>query len=221
LGMAFTTGIANVAAWSAGFGKSGDVGGLLSAVVSPLGGFGKFLLLLLALSIVANNIPNDYSLGLSVQVFGKAFQQVKRYVWTLIGAVIYIVIAVIGSANFTATLSSFLLDVAYWLGAYAIILVLEHFVFRRGQYNVDDWNTASKLPLGWAAIVALAAGLVGALLGADQLNFQGFITRHINQPLGIDLGFELSVLLAGVVYLILRTIEIRTTPRGEAAAGGK
>ena len=218
LGMAFTTGIANVASWKAGFGTTGDVGGLLSAVVSPLGGLGKFLLVLLALSIVANNIPNDYSLGLSVQVFGKAFQRVKRYVWTLIGAVIYIIIAIIGSQNFAATLSAFLLDVAYWLGAYAIILVLEHFVFRKGHYNVDDWNTPSRLPLGWAAIVAIIAGLVGAVLGADQLNFQGFITRLINQPNGIDLGFEFSVLLAGVVYLILRNIEIRSA-RGRAGLG--
>jgi NCS1 nucleoside transporter family len=221
LGMAFTTGIANVPAWKTAFGSTGNVGGLLSAVVSPLGGFGTFLLVLLALSIIANNIPNDYSLGLSVQVFGKAFQRVKRYVWTLIGAVIYIIIAIIGSANFAATLQSFLLDVAYWLGAYGIILILEHFVFRRGQYNVDDWNTASKLPLGWAAIVALVAGLVGGLLGADQLNFQGFITRHINQPIGIDLGFELSVVLAAIVYLILRRIELNTSPRGEIAAGGE
>jgi NCS1 nucleoside transporter family len=213
LGMAFTTGIANVPAWKAAFGSTGDVGGLLSAVVSPLGVFGKFLLLLLALSIVANNIPNDYSLGLSVQVFGKAFQKVKRYVWTLIGAVIYIIIAIIGSANFAATLSAFLLDVAYWLGAYAIILIFEHFVFRHGQYNVDDWNNPSKLPLGWAAIVALVAGLIGALLGADQLNFQGFITRHINQPYGIDLGFELAILFAGIVFLILRPIEKRQTGR--------
>jgi NCS1 nucleoside transporter family len=220
LGMAFTTGIANVPAWKTAFGSTGNVGGLLSAVVSPLGGFGTFLLVLLALSIIANNIPNDYSLGLSVQVFGKAFQRVKRYVWTLIGAVIYIIIAIIGSANFAATLQSFLLDVAYWLGAYGIILILEHFVFRRGQYNVDDWNTASKLPLGWAAIVALVAGLVGGLLGADQLNFQGFITRHINQPYGIDLGFEMSVVLAAIVYLILRRIEINTSPRGEMTAAG-
>ena len=55
------------------------------------------LLVLLALSVVANNIPNDYSLGLSVQVFGKAFQQIKRYFWTLIGAVIYMAIAIVGS----------------------------------------------------------------------------------------------------------------------------
>ena len=33
----------------------GDVGGILGAALSPAGGFGKFLLVLLALSIVANS----------------------------------------------------------------------------------------------------------------------------------------------------------------------
>src|SRR5205807_7052179 len=37
-------------------------GDLLAAVASPLGGFGTFLVAVLALSVVANNIPNDYSL---------------------------------------------------------------------------------------------------------------------------------------------------------------
>ncbi len=141
LGMAFTTALGSMKTWNAAFGSFGDVGGLLSAVVSPLGGFGSFILLLLALSIIANNIPNDYSLGLTMQVLGKTFQQVKRYVWTLIGAVIYVAIALIGSTNFSGTLNNFLLLIAYWLGPWAIILIIEHFVFRHGRYNIDDWNT--------------------------------------------------------------------------------
>src|SRR5258708_22911564 len=72
LGMAFTS-------WKALGG-----GDLLAAVASPLCGFGTFLVALLALSVISNNIPNDYSLGLSMQVLGKAFQRVKRYFWTLI-----------------------------------------------------------------------------------------------------------------------------------------
>jgi len=43
--------------------SSGSVGGLLGAVLAPVGGFGKFCLVLLALSIVANNIPNNYSVS--------------------------------------------------------------------------------------------------------------------------------------------------------------
>jgi NCS1 nucleoside transporter family len=215
LGMAFTT----VPAWSKIF-ANGLVGDLLAAVVNPLGGFGTLILVLLALSVVANNIPNDYSLGLSVQVFGRPFQRVKRYVWTLIGAVIYVAIALPASANFAHTLTDFLLIIAYWLGPWAIILVLEHFVFRRGRYNVDDWNTPSRLPIGWAAIVSMVVGLVGVLLGAAQVYYVGPIAKLVNPPFGMDVGFELGLVLAGISYLILRRIELNTSPRGEVAAGG-
>src|SRR5436190_229831 len=210
LGMAFTT----YSPWAKTF-ANGLVGDLLAAVVKPLGGFGTLILALLALSVVANNIPNDYSLGLSVQVFGRPFQRVKRYVWTLIGAVLYVLIALPASANFAHTLTDFLLIIAYWLGPWAIILILEHFVFRHGQYNVDDWNTPSRLPVGWAAIVSMAFGLVGVLLGAAQVYYVGPIARLVNPPYGMDVGFELGLVLAGISYLILRRIELNTSPRGE------
>ncbi len=196
-------------------------GDLLAAVASPLGGFGKILVALLALSVIANNIPNDYSLGLSMQVVGKWFQRVPRYIWTLIGAVVYVVIALIVGGSFNETLTSFLLLVAYWLGPFAIILILENFVFRRGNYNVDDWNTRSRLPVGWAAIVSMAIGLVGAYLGFAQTfilngNFTpitGPIGGLVNPPGGMDVGFELAVILAGIAYFILRRIELNQTGR--------
>src|SRR3989440_7681610 len=202
LGMAFTT----YGPWATKF-ANGLVGDLLAAVVAPLGGFGTLILALLALSVVANNVPNDYSLGLSVQVFGRPFQRVKRYVWTLIGAVIYVLIALPASANFAHTLTDFLLIIAYWLGPWAIILVLEHFVFRRGRYNVDDWNTPSRLPIGWAAIVCMVVGIVGVLLGADQIYYVGPIAKLVG-PFGMDVGFELGLFFVGIAYLMLSGIEL-------------
>jgi NCS1 nucleoside transporter family len=210
LGVAFTTALGSVPAWNTAF-NNNSVGGLLSAIVNPLGGFGTVILVLLALSVIANNIPNDYSLGLSMQVLGKSFQRVKRYIWTFIGAVVYVTIALIGSSNFSATLSNFLLLIAYWLGPWAIILVIEHFVFRKGKYNVDDWNTPGKLPLGWAAIVSMIIGLVGVYLGAAQSLFTGPLAARING--GTDIGFELGLVLAGIAYLILRRIELNANPQ--------
>ena len=243
LGMAFTSWIP----------KGG--GDLLAGVAAPLGTFGTVLVGLLALSTVANNIPNDYSLGLSMQVLGKAFMRVPRYIWTLIGAVVYIVLAILlvtFTRSFNATLNSFMLLVAYWLGPYAIILVIEHFVFRRGQYNVNDWNTARLLPTGWAAIVAMLIGLVGAYLGFSQalvvttktlgaipgvtvtsfgcsggvctFGLTGVLGGLVNG--GMDIGFELGLVLAGISYLILRAIDVQTARDrvglDEAAvAGGK
>ncbi len=192
-------------------------GQLLAVALTPLGAIGKFLVFLLALSIVANNIPNDYSLGLSVQVFGRTWQRVPRYIWTLIGAVIYTIIAILTAGSFNETLDSFLLLVAYWLGPFAIILIVEHFLIRRRRYNIDDWNNPRRLPLGWAAIVSMAIGLFGALLGFAQVFFfngvatpiTGLIGGLVNKPYGMDVGFELAVVFSLVSYLILRPIELR------------
>src|SRR6266567_4591680 len=188
-------------------------GDLLATGAKPLGSFGTFLLVLLALSVVSNNIPNDYSLGLSMQVLGKSFQRINRAVWALIGAVIYVLIAVPAAANFNETLSNFLLLIAYWLGPWSIILILEHFVFRRGRYNVDDWNTRSRLPIGWAAIISLVIGLVGVLLGAAQVYYVGPIARLFNPPFGMDIGFELGLIFAGIAYFFLRNVELAQTGR--------
>jgi len=196
-------------------------GDLLAASVKPLGAFGTIIVLLLALSVIANNIPNDYSLGLSIQVLGRSFQRINRAVWTFLGAIVYIVIALFTGANFGETLSGFLLIVAYWLGPWAIILIIEHFVFRKGRYNLDDWNTRSKLPIGWAAIVSMAIGLVGVVLGAAQvitigktvLFAVGPLARLVNAPYGMDIGFELGLVLAAVSYLILRRIELNRSGR--------
>lgn len=197
--------ILGVALTAAYKGSSG--GDLLAAALRPEGAFGTVLLVLLALSIIANNIPNDYSLGLSMQVLGRAAQRVNRAVWTVLGAIIYVVIAIASSQHFNETLENFLLLVAYWLGPWAVILTLEHFVFRRGRYNADDWNTRARLPVGWAALVSLAVGLVGVYLGAAQTMFVGPIAKKINPPFGMDIGFELGILFAAAAYLVLRPIE--------------
>lgn len=193
---------------------SGKMGGeLFGAALSPLGGFGSVLMVFLALSIVANNIPNDYSLALSIQVVGGWFQRVNRAVWTVIGSIIYVTIGILAADNFAHTLEGFLLLVAYWIGPWSVILLLEHFVFRRGNYNVADWNTPSRLPVGWAAIAALALGLFGVYLGAAQEKFVGPIAGLVNQPFGIDVGFELGAILAGIAYLFLRRAELRANHR--------
>lgn len=51
--------------YAAGYADSGN-GGLISAVLEPLGGFGKFCLVIVALSIIANNFPNIYSVSLTL-----------------------------------------------------------------------------------------------------------------------------------------------------------
>ena len=204
LGLALTT----VPAFN---GKGG--GELLAAAVGPLGSFGTFIQVLLALSVVANNIPNDYSLGLSIQVLGRPFQRVDRAIWTLVGSLVYVAIAIPAANNFDRTIEGFLLLIAYWLGPWTVILVFEHFLFRHGRYNIEDWNTPSRLPVGWAAIASLVIGLFGVYLGAAQEKFVGPIAGLINPPYGIDVGFELGFIFAGIAYFFLRRMELQANRR--------
>jgi NCS1 nucleoside transporter family len=85
-------------------------GGILAAVLfEPLGGFGKFCLIILALSLIASNCPNIYSVGLTVQVLGgRATQRVPRFIWTAVGTAVYIAIAIPGYTHFEDVLENFM-----------------------------------------------------------------------------------------------------------------
>jgi len=90
-------------------------GGLLGAVLfPPLGTFGKFCLIVLALSIIANNCPNIYSVALTVQVLGRGTQRVPRFVWTFVGTCVYIAIAIPGYSHFETVLENFMNFIGYW-----------------------------------------------------------------------------------------------------------
>ncbi len=207
---------------------AGGGGATVAAVLRPLGLWGSVLLAVLAFGMVGNNIPNDYSLGLSMQVLGRRFQKVPRAVWTFLGAVSYVTIALVANGHFDALLTNFLLVVAYWLGPWSVILLLEH-ALCRGRYDLGAWNDPGRLPAGWAALLAMAAGFGGVALGASQAFFTGPLARWLDPPHGMDLGFEIGSLAAAVVYLLLRPLERRPPPpsrrpgelSSRACAGGR
>ncbi|KAJ3339176.1 hypothetical protein HDU93_008562 [Gonapodya sp. JEL0774] len=184
-----------------------DTPGVVTEILKPLGGFGTFCVVLLALSSIATNIPNDYSLGLCMQVLGpSSFARVKRYWWTLGGSIVYVLLACFGAKSFSSSLSNFLLVMGYWGSIYATIVLTEDLLFRRMRYDVDAWNSPEKLPHGIAAACAFVAGAVGAVMGMAQVWFIGPIAAKFG-PFGGDLGCELGVVLAFTVYVIARPLE--------------
>ncbi|HEV2239356.1 MAG TPA: cytosine permease [Ktedonobacterales bacterium] len=163
---------------------------------------------LLALSTIANNVPNDYSFALSTQVLGL---RIQRWILTLAGAVIYVLVAVIALQKFSVNLQGFLLLIAYWLGSYNAVVLLEH-RFRKGNYPVQDYENASRLPPGIAAVVSMLGGLVVAALGVNQfatIGFQGPISVAVGgHPYGADLGFPLAIIATAILYYFLRRWEL-------------
>ncbi|KAF8977720.1 hypothetical protein BGZ46_007168 [Entomortierella lignicola] len=189
------------------------LGSVLGTSLSSLGGFGKFLVFLLALSVVSNNVPNTYSAALSIQTIGKPLQKIPRFIWTIVVAVVYTVAGVAGKAHLSSILNNFLSILSYWTTPFVTILAWEHFFFRRRiGYNVDDYNDRTKLPLGLAAGLAGIIGIVGAVLGMAQTWYIGPIGK-LNGTYGGDLGFEMALIFTSAFYLALRPLELKFYPR--------
>ena len=186
-------------------------GGLLGAVlVPPLGNFGNFCLVILALSIIANNCPNIYSVSLTAQVFGPWVQKVPRFLWTLVATGIYIAIAIPGYSHFETVLDNFMTFIGYWLAIYEGVSLTDHFVFKRGfnGYNPENYDKPGALPPGIAAVVAFWIGVMGAVLGMSQIWFVGPIGILIGEPpFGGDVGIYLGFSFSAISYVGLRILE--------------
>lgn len=189
--------------------ETNHIGGVLAKVlVPPLGGFGKFCLVVLALSIIANNCPNIYSVSLSLQVLARQTERIPRFVWPAVATAVYVAISIPGYGNFEVMLENFMLVIGYWLAIYEGIALTEHFVFRRKcGYAVEDYATPGRLPPGFSALCAFLIGVMGAVLGMAQVWYTGPIGRLCGAEFGGDVGFELAFGFSAVAYLALRSVE--------------
>lgn len=158
--------------YQTGYEASG-VGGLLGAVLfPPLGRFGQFCLVILALTIIANNCPNIYSVALTVQVLGRWTQRIPRFIWTFVGTLAYIAIGIAGYSHFEEVLDNFMNFIGYWLAIYEGIALVDHFVFKRGMngYIAEHYDHPEKLPPGIAAVGAFCFGVAGMITGMSQVS---------------------------------------------------
>jgi NCS1 nucleoside transporter family len=207
LGAAVVLAAPTVPSWDAGYGTAGNVGGLLEAMLSPAGGFGKFLTVMLSLSVTGNIACTLYSICFNFQVCVPALSRVPRYVFSIVGTAIALPLSIVGAHRFYATLTNFLSLIGYWASAYGAILLLEHHYFRKGNfdsYDQADWNVPGRLPWGAAALAACVLSFALIIPCMNQVWFQG--------PIGIttgDIGFEVSFPLAGILYIPLRTLELK------------
>ncbi len=76
-----------VPAWDAGY-AGGNVGGLVDAMLQPVGKFGKVLMVFVSLSVTGNNAPTIYSFGMSFQTFMPLLVVVPRYVFSVIATAV-------------------------------------------------------------------------------------------------------------------------------------
>ncbi|KAL2151907.1 hypothetical protein VTH82DRAFT_5091 [Thermothelomyces myriococcoides] len=210
LGSAIGNAIPNVPRWQAAYDET-LVGGVLAAMLEPVGGFGKFLVVLLSFSLLGNLAATSYSVTLNLQLLVPVLVRVPRYLFSIVFAAIVIPVAIRAAGDFFVNLENFVALIGYWSSAFLAIVLVEHFAFRGGDcaaYDADAWNDAKRLPWGAAA---LAAGVLSFGLVVPSMA-QVWWTGPIAETTG-DIGFELAFFVSALLYLPLRWLEKRWTGR--------
>ena len=215
LGAAAGMGAVNNPKWMNSYNVN-SMGGLTYAILvdDSLHGFGEFCCVLLAMSTVANNIPNMYTIALSVQALWHPLSNVPRVIWTLIGNVFVLGLSIAAVYNFTSFMESFMNSIGYYLAIYVSISCSEHFFYRKGfkGYNFADWDDLTKLPVGYAGTAALIIGAFGVAFGMCQSYWKGQLGSLIGDN-GGDIGFELGMGWSFITYNLLRPLELKYVGR--------
>lgn len=219
--------------------ESLGMGGLLNAAFLPWGAGGKFLLTLIFLSLISNNILNTYSAAFDVQLIALPLARIPRWIWGIIVTAVYLVCAIVGRYKFATILGNFLPMVGYWISMYFIILLEENSVFRTDRfahlfvkenevetektefsgklngvlknvhYNFFIWNDYNRLTHGFAATASFVVGATGAAVGMSQAYWVGPLARAVGGEYGGDIAMWLCIAFSGVVYPPLRYLELK------------
>ncbi|VVT49181.1 uncharacterized protein SAPINGB_P002143 [Magnusiomyces paraingens] len=239
LGMCIASGAMTIPEWSDGYAQYGN-GGLLNAAFSRWHGGGKFLLVVMFISLVSNNIINTYSTALSTQVWGDwIYRKIPTWSLVVVSVIVYFVCAIAGRNTLAPILNNFLPMIGYWAILYVVIMLEESILFHRKSqlssssqeassidngslekaessskkdtYNWANWNDRTKLPVGAAALLSFLIGIAGAVLGMCQVYYVGPVARLVGDW-GADLGMWLGAGFAGVTFPVLRYLELEFAP---------
>ena len=171
--------------------------------------------------LLAINTIDLYSSGVTLQALGLP---IKRWGAVLIDSAVCGVVTgiILFHGNFYADFSGFLLYIIVWLSAWFGVFITDYVL--RKRYDAASlaaergglyWRNGG---VHWQAVIALAAGIVAALMwinaAFDVPSYTGPISNHFPGLTGSDFSWALGIIVSSLVYWALAARSVRR----EAAA---
>ena len=207
IGIGLGSGVATTASWSTAYNISS--GALILESYSTVGAFGKVCGVVVALGVIANNVPGTYSAALGCQVLGRYGKMVPRYLWVCAVSLVYFVCAIAGRDHLFIIFQNFLALMGYWVVIFISIVLEEHMIFRRTRgFDWSAWENKKYLPVGAAALTAFLIGWAGAIIGMSQVWYVGPVAKLVGGG-GADIGIWLGMGFALFAFPPLRYLELR------------
>jgi purine-cytosine permease-like protein len=184
------------------------IGGVMAEMLEPAGGFGKFVLVVVALSAVRSMLLSNYSVALCLQMLVPIFfTEVPCFLFILVILAIMVPVSIYAAAQWEESPVTFLSIIGYWAGCFDAVIIEELVMFRGRDYSSFDpriWDRGGNLPTGMAAIGASLVNLSVVIPSMKTPWFIGPIGRRIG-----GMGFESAFIVTGIAYYPLQSLEIK------------
>lgn len=214
--------------WADAYSKY-SIGGIMAEAFSVWGNFGKFVVVVLYISLACNTIINTYSGAFLFQLIDIYLARVPRWIWATLISAIYLACSLAGREHLSDIIGYVLPMLGYWISMYIALLLEENFLFRRKNareihyrefegdekssfYSWEKWDKPEYRTAGFACALSFGCGVVGAVMGMNQKYYIGPISKKIGE-FGGDIGMWLCMGFTAVTYPGLRWLELKKMGR--------
>ncbi|MBD8007205.1 purine-cytosine permease family protein [Bacillus norwichensis] len=166
----------------------------------------------IALGIVATNVFNLYGAFMSLTTITDTIVRLRgtiqtRFLLLFICGIIGTALAIVGHGNFLENFSNLILFLAYFLFPWTTINLVDYYLLRHGNYNVDalfDPN-GEYGRYNWKAMIAYAVTIICEIPFINTTIYQGFISKSMHD---IDFAWIIALTIPGVIYYVLMKSEV-------------
>jgi len=178
--------------------------------------------LIIVLGVIAANVLNLYGFFMSITTTLTAlvpipFRQNARIILILIAAIIGSALAIAGQGNFLTNYSNFLLVLLYFLVPWTAINLVDFYLIRHGNYDLDSIYTPRGIygPVNWRALLAYIVAVAVEVPFINQSLYEGPLAKAFG---GADIAWILGLIVAGGLYYLLMRDRVSATAPQDISA---
>jgi NCS1 family nucleobase:cation symporter-1 len=179
--------------------------------VVALGGIaGKWILPILAISLLGSDALNAYTGMLAVESVRSTFQKVvasraARVIGLLLIFVVATVLAESGYKTFLTSFENFINVLLFFFVPWTVINLIDFYIVKKGRYDVKSFFTPKGVYGGWrlTALIPYVIALAVQVPFIDQTLYIGPAVKALG---GADISWLVGFVVAGVLYLIATRI---------------
>jgi NCS1 family nucleobase:cation symporter-1 len=167
---------------------------------------GKWILPILALSLLGSDALNAYTGMLAVESVRSTFQKVvasraARVVGLLIIFIIATVLAEAGYKTFLTSFENFINVLLFFFVPWSVINLVDFYLIKKGRYDVKSFFSPKGIYGGWrwTALIPYVLALAAQVPFIDQTLYVGPAVSALG---GADISWLVGFVVAGGLYLL-------------------